>query len=207
MTTPRNNYYNDEMLREVASCQRNFDRDKTIDSEQMSIIDEWVGKAPVQCGEHQYNIIKITNLETMLDLSKILALTNVDNFVSMKKNKVFQPQILGHVCYVYTATNIVQAPDFHVGFSAGLCAARATTLGLKTGFARCGPLSDKLWTDWLLKWELDSVNHTSFKFALGVGHGYDNQHYAWSSYREDNLPEGHIHTHNKPNFPIIDIIS
>lgn len=202
MTTPRNNYYNDEMLREVASCQRNFDRDKTIDSEQMSIIDEWVGKAPVQCGEHQYNIIKITNLETMLDLSKILALTNVDNFVSLKKNKVFQPQILGHVCYVYTATNIVQAPDFHVGFSAGLCAARATTLGLKTGFARCGPLSDKLWTDWLLKWELDSVNHTSFKFALGVGHGYDNQHYAWSPYCE-----GHIHEHNKPNFPIIDIIS
>ena len=99
MTTPRNNYYNDEMLREVASCQRNFDRDKIIDPEQMAIIDEWVGKAPVQCGEHKYNIIKITNLETMLDLSKLLATTDMANFVSMTRdNLVFQPQILGHVC-------------------------------------------------------------------------------------------------------------
>lgn len=203
MTTPRNNYYNDEMLREVASCQRNFDRDKTINPEQMSIIDEWVGKAPTQCGEHSYNIIKITNLETMLDLSKLLATTNVENVVAMKtEDIVFQPQMLGYVCYVYTASVSMVAPDFHVGFSAGLCAARATTLGLKTGFTRCGPVLEQAWPEWLLKWDLDPVNHKSFKFALGVGHGTDDQHYAWSPYRE-----GHLHEHNSPNFPIIDTIS
>lgn len=203
MTIPRNNYYNDEVLREVASCQRNFDRDKIIDPEQMAIIDEWVGKAPVQCGEHKYNIIKITNLETMLDLSKLLANANAPTTGPLFiENEVFQPQILGHVCYVYTAPDGMKSPDFHVGFSAGLCAARATTLGLKTGFARCGPISDKIWTQWLLKWEIDLVNHKSFKFALGVGHGTDDQHYAWSPYRA-----GHLHEHNKPNFPIIDTIS
>jgi len=204
MTTPRNDYYNDEMLREVASCQRNFDRDKIIDPEQMSIIDEWVGKAPVQCGEHKYNIIKITNLETMLDLSKLLARmppAAAGNKV-LPEDAVSQPQILGHVCYVYTTADNMKASDFHVGFSSGLCAARATTLGLKTGFARCGPRSDEGWTQWLLKWEIDLVKHKSFKFALGVGHGTDDQHYAWSPYRKN-----HIHEHNKPNFPTMDVIS
>lgn len=199
----RNDYYADPLLKEISSCQRNFDQSKAIESEKMAILDEWAGKPPQQTGTRHCTVIKITNTNCMLELSKLLRGKAV-----FQKDKVYQPQINAYVCYVWTATTNKETAEFSAGFESGLLSAKATMLGLKTGFAKCGPPqgdeTDPNWNAWKLKWKIDHKKHNSFGFALGIGYPIEDKPYYWSTgykkYNEDN------HTHIKPNWADITVI-
>ena len=209
-TIGRNDYYNDPLLQEVASCQRNFDQTKSIDPEIMSIVDEWVSKSPQQCGELNYNVIKILNHDCILSLSKKCGDPESASPFDKVDSTVFQPQMNGFVCYVWTIPmggwfkerNREYNPslnNFAIGFASGLVAMRATALGLKTGFTQCGPWHTSMWEEWLAEWKLDPRKHQTFSFALGLGYGNDKKHYSWS---KDNG----ISYHHSPEWPEVDVI-
>jgi len=209
-TIGRNDYYNDPLLQEVSSCQRNFDQTKSIDPETMSILDEWVGRSPQQCGELNYNVIKILNPDCILSLSKKCGDPESASPFDNVDSTVFQPQMNGFVCYVWTIPmggwfkerNKEYNPslnNFSIGFASGLVAMRATALGLKTGFTQCGPWDTSTWKEWLAEWKLDYNKHQQFSFALGLGYGNDKKHYSWS---KDNG----ISYHHRPEWPEVDVI-
>ena len=202
----RNDYYTDPLLKEISSCQRNFDQSKAIESEKMATLDEWASKPPQQTGTLNCTVIKITNLDCTIGLSKLLR--GQSTYI---KNKIYQPQINGNVCYVWTTTDIGpnggMGSDFSAGFESGLLSAKATLLGLKTGFARCGPPLaeiDPNWNEWKHTWGLDHKKHKNFCFAVGIGYPLEDKPYYWSEAHKTF--DGNEHDHNKPDWADITVI-
>jgi len=76
---------------------------------------------------------------------------------------------------------------------------KATSLGLKTGFTRCGPWTDSMWNQFLHTYNLNGEKHSKFCFALGVGYPVKDKPYYW----QEDLGN---HEHLKPDFPEIDIL-
>lgn len=201
----RNDYYNDSLLKEVSSCQRNFDQSKPIESEKMAILDEWASKPPQQTGTLNCTVIKITNLDCTIHLSKLLR-----GKATYVKDKIYQPQIHGNVCYVWTAPSGPDGgSDFASGFESGLLAVKATMLGLKCGFARCGlayqPVDQSPeFNQWKHMWGIDHKKHNRFLFAMGIGYPLEDKPYYWSESYVGT--EGNEHYHNKPNWVDLTVI-
>lgn len=204
----RNNYYNDPLLKEVASCQRNFDRSKPISEDIIAQLDEWVAKGPQQVGERVFNTIKITNPDCALHLSQICS--GVPEDQELQKDNVYQPQANATLTYVWCLPGVTwfaendhilgadpESYRLHIGFNAGLVTRKATDLGLKTGFTACGPHTREKWEHWKQTWGLNKHKYWDFQFALGVGYGYPGMPYFWS-------PGDGFHTHMKPTFLEID---
>ena len=200
----RNDYYKDKELQTIASCQRNFDVTRDIDTELRLVLDEWIGKPPEQCGELRFNIIQIHNQGCQLHLSKILS-----PYEEVTWN-IEQPQVIANVTYVWTVPNQTwfnkkeldwnpELSCFHIGFHAGLITKKVSELGLVTGFTQCGPVNKDVWQDFKTKWNIDSEKHDKFGFALGVGYPLKDKPYYWQYSFGD-------HVHCVPEFPKVDII-
>ena len=199
-----NDYYKDQELKSIASCQRNFDVTREKPTETIQSLDEWIEKPPEQCGELRFNIIKISNQGCQLHLSKILSPYKEVTW------KIEQPQIIANITYVWTIPSqtwfnekdVDWNPElsfFHIGFHSGLLTKKVSELGLVTGFTQCGPVNDDVWNDFKQEWNIDSVKHNKFGFALGVGYPLEDKPYYWQ-YSFGN------HVHCVPEFPKVDII-
>jgi hypothetical protein len=201
----RNNYYNDPSLQELSSCQRNFDQTKSIEPEKIAILDEWASKPPQQTSDRYVAVIKISNLECMLELSKLC----YPDFGLEPDNpdKIYQPQINGSICYVYTLERgkDIYPSQFFSGFESGLLVAKATQLGLKTGFTKCIPHNFLEWDSWKTKWNIPQIHH-KFSFAVSVGYPIEGKPYYWSNDENTVQGEGIEHYHNVPDWANLTIV-
>jgi len=196
--------YDHKEVHETIRCQRNWDWNQPVNSEDIKLLREYLRKPPQQQGARCFNVIEIDNNYQAANRFQNICFNPSSNLTRINP----QAHMMAPTVFIWTTSDeILDREDankinLQIGIHSGIIIRRAAEMGYHTGFLGCGPNTPPAWWGWLTAYGKDTVEHAQFRFAVAVGTPMPDQEYNQNFF---NPQEDHYHhPYDWPRYDCID---